>query len=530
MALRETSRPIGEVAFVGLLLSGVFVVVTILFLLCFAASNPLHIRTGGALVSVERLVEAEHSDFTELDKIKVKSLRGKIDNIDSTVSLAEISEDEELITVEESISILDDFLKSLHKGLSEEANGKRDFRKYHQIYHDLAVEKLYKYDLRYFKHMPKRRDDDSIYLSVASYRDENCFNTLSRAYEFATNPNKLNVGLVQQNCVANCMSGVLVGGKVEPVPPDDDCYQLFCGSEIGKPHCDAGRIRVLRVNETESLGPYTARYFASKLWDGESWFMQIDSHMNFAQGWDSDSVTMLLRAPSDKPIISHYPPECDEVNFTRAKLRPAPRICGAIFSESHVEHQIIRLDECDVYDKNRLDIPRFAPFVAAGYFVAHSDFLRDVPFDPFLPWVFMGEEIIMSARLWTFGYDIFSPTHSVVGHMYVRRHKPKYWESVWRFMGQNADGMIEERVIHRLKYQLGYVESAPDLVWPSSVFFGLNHYTMGTLRSVDSYMEMVGLDPVHKKSYKVDWCRKGQPPGFNKDKAYLYNEIKNNVA
>ena len=82
------------------------------------------------------------------------------------------------------------------------------------------------------------------------------------------------------------------------------------------------------------------------------------------------------------------------------------------------------------YDETHNEIPRFAPFVAAGYFVAHSDFLREVPFDPFLPWIFMGEEIIMSARLWTSGFDIFSPSQSVVGHMYVRRHTPKFWETV----------------------------------------------------------------------------------------------------
>jgi hypothetical protein len=44
----------------------------------------------------------------------------------------------------------------------------------------------------------------------------------------------------------------------------------------------------------------------------------------------------------------------------------------------------------------------------------------------------MGEEIIMSSRLWTAGYDIFNPNTAVVGHIYVRRHKPKFWESVHR--------------------------------------------------------------------------------------------------
>ena len=55
-----------------------------------------------------------------------------------------------------------------------------------------------------------------------------------------------------------------------------------------------------------------------------------------------------------------------------------------------------------------------------------------VPFDPLLPWIFMGEEISMSARLWTSGYDIFSPTTNVLNHYYVRRHYPKFWESVNR--------------------------------------------------------------------------------------------------
>ena len=52
--------------------------------------------------------------------------------------------------------------------------------------------------------------------------------------------------------------------------------------------------------------------------------------------------------------------------------------------------------------------------------------------DPLLPWIFMGEEISMSARLWTAGYDIFAPPTNVLNHYYVRRHYPKFWESVNR--------------------------------------------------------------------------------------------------
>ena len=64
----------------------------------------------------------------------------------------------------------------------------------------------------------------------------------------------------------------------------------------------------------------------------------------------------------------------------------------------------------------------------------HSPPSLQVPFGPLLPYIFMGEEISMSARLWTSGYDIFSPTTNVLNHYYVRRHYPKFWESVNRLV------------------------------------------------------------------------------------------------
>lgn len=45
-------------------------------------------------------------------------------------------------------------------------------------------------------------------------------------------------------------------------------------------YCD--HLRVLRINESESLGPAMARYFAAKLWQGEAYYMQIDAHSFFA--------------------------------------------------------------------------------------------------------------------------------------------------------------------------------------------------------------------------------------------------------
>lgn len=371
--------------------------------------------------------------------------------------------------------------------------------------------------LQYLIRMPHRREDGSLFLSVVSYRDELCPETLKQAFHKAKNPEKLFVGLVQQNCEeGKCRSGVLEGGKVEDVGFDSDCYALFCSSSIGTKYCNSGQVRFLKMKETESLGPYMARYFASKLWMGEEWYMQIDSHMTFLQDWDASSLKMLKDAPSKKPVISHYPPP-HTADLTEKSKLAAPRLCGPVFATSDLESQIIRLEGSYNYDSVKIDMPRFAPFVAAGYLVAHSDILRDVPFDPFLPYIFMGEEILLSARLWTSGYDIFSPTHSLLGHHYVRNHKPKFWETIHRTFTAGVHNPLQMLVLNRVKYQLGYPESARDMVKPKTLFTAVELYGMGKERSLNEYLNIVGLDMMTKQVSYTAWCETGNPPpGFEK--------------
>ncbi len=409
------------------------------------------------------------------------------------------------ITIPEVQDFLSSFLVKLHECFV--ANKRSSPVDIYLAFHKLAMETLYPWDRKYLSRMPPRREDNSIFMSLASYRDENCVPTLRAMYEKASNPELLFVGLVQQNCVEDCRTGVLEGGKVETAEPDEDCYDIFCSSE--PQHCH--NVRVLKVNEPESLGPYSARYFASKLYGGEEWYMQIDSHMTFATGWDKSSIEQLKAAPSQKPVLTHYPPPHTS-NLDKQPI--APRICDPLIATSDIEAQIVRLNAAIVYDKVK-KVPRFAPFVAAGYFVAHAGFLQEVPFDPLLPWIFMGEEISMSARLWTAGYDMFSPSTSVTGHIYVRRHKPKFWESFGRVFRPGLHNNVQLVVIQRLKNLLGYPECSSDLVKPQEVLDKIEEYGMGTERSMDDYFKMVGLNLAEKTAIAPEWCHRGvPPPGF----------------
>ena len=108
---------------------------------------------------------------------------------------------------------LEEWIQTLHAILVEAKH--ETYQGIWQTYHDLAVKTLYPWDREYLQRMPPRRDDGSIFLSLATYRDENCLNTVKGAFGKAKNPEKLFIGLVQQNCHENCRSGVLEGGKKE---------------------------------------------------------------------------------------------------------------------------------------------------------------------------------------------------------------------------------------------------------------------------------------------------------------------------
>jgi hypothetical protein len=110
---------------------------------------------------------------------------------------------------------------------------------------------------------PYPRRDSSIFVSLGTYRDPFCPMTIKSLFSNAKFPERIFVSLFQQNCFGpKCHTGVLVGGKVEDAGPDPDCYVEFCNSSegIASNACNTGQIRLFNVNESESLGPYMARY------------------------------------------------------------------------------------------------------------------------------------------------------------------------------------------------------------------------------------------------------------------------------
>lgn len=358
------------------------------------------------------------------------------------------------------IAILQKFILKLHESNRNLSATRADAMTIIRSFFDLSSQYLAPLDEAYRgKPVFPIRQDDSIFLSLAAFREHLLADTLDHAFRRAKHPEKLFVGAVVQNCFGRvledgitidasgtpCRTGAQVVGKnkqgrdqtqVFDAPVDKNGIEDFCAMKPEyQTYCENGQIRVLYIHETESLGPAMARYYASKLWGGETFFVQTDSHLLFAEEWDEKYRVEIQATKSyPKAVLSSYPPGFQQsaANNNIVEETPGARLCHC---ETRVEDPspIVRINTGRKYqgDEPR---PTQIPFIAAGFFFTRAEFLVDVPFDPFVPWLFMGEEIALSMRAWTHGWDIYAPRKNLIAHQYRpgRMGLPKFWGSVNR--------------------------------------------------------------------------------------------------
>jgi len=99
--------------------------------------------------------------------------------------------------------------------------------------------------------IPEPDQNDTIFVSIASYRDAECPKTILNLYKNAKTPSKIFVGICQQNDVN-----------------DPDCLEELIknNSEI----IPKNNISIVRLPQMDAMGPTYARYMCSKLWNKQT--------------------------------------------------------------------------------------------------------------------------------------------------------------------------------------------------------------------------------------------------------------------
>jgi hypothetical protein len=310
----------------------------------------------------------------------------------------------------------------------------------------------------------------TVFVSVASYRDKYCTRTLESMYENSSNPANLIVGLCIQNDEG-----------------DEPCF-------LKNPALAAYKhnIRTINLTHYEAKGPTWARYLCTTLMQNEDYFLQVDSHTLFDKDWDAKMIAMVTdikaNTSSKDVVLSHYPPLYEEYGNPNRDKKVVDTICQSFFNERGMV-SFLGAEGVDMKKHKYVQTPH----IAAGMFFCEGKCIKEVPYDPHLPNLFVGEEILHSARVWTAGYDIYTPNENVVYHLYTRADQPHIWDDKKDYNDEDA--------FNKAKMILGF-ENNLDAKVPTHVKANLDKYGLGKKRSLKQFFEFAGIDAENKRIYK----------------------------
>ena len=238
----------------------------------------------------------------------------------------------------------------------------------------------------------------SIFISIASYQDPLLSSTIKSACNNASNEAELVFGICDQSSTPIDMSS-------------------FSGQAI---------IHYDHVEPILSKGPCWARHRAQSFFNGEDFFLQVDSHNQFAPNWDKIFTEQLEKISAiqsednyfKKPIITSYPRSFKVLDFEKG-------LFSLNTGDKHTQVITYRKDSLFLKGSfsRQIGIPTkhnditHAILMAAGCIFTKGSFVKDIPYDP--NYYFYGEELSMALRAFTRGYSFFHIPDVPLFHLYT---------------------------------------------------------------------------------------------------------------
>ncbi|HXE47050.1 MAG TPA: GlcNAc-transferase family protein [Ramlibacter sp.] len=298
----------------------------------------------------------------------------------------------------------------------------------------------------------------SVFISIASYCDPVLGFTLARALAGARWPDQLHFGVVDQS----------PAGSAGPVAAD----------------VSPARLSYVRIDPLYARGPCWARAIAMSLYDGEQWFFQIDSHMDFDLHWDERLIAQAhALLPGRRGVVLSSYPNAFAFEGNQAVHRPATsKVLAHVVKPGSVfepDHPVLGFEAHPV-DRDEA-VPGF--HVGAGCLFAPGQFVQAFPYDPYF--YFHGEEQALAARIFSHGWDIFHMPGQPVYHLYNTPEfgappRPMHWDPAHDSQRQHTWWVLEQRSRARLA---ALVAGEP-----------LGVYGLGRERSMAQYAAFSGID------------------------------------
>jgi hypothetical protein len=291
-----------------------------------------------------------------------------------------------------------------------------------------------------------------IFIQIASYRDPQLIPTIKSALKNADKPENLVFGICRQ------------------YHPEDGFDNL-------DEYKSDKRFRILDIPYLESKGVCWARNQVQQLYKKEKYTLQIDSHMRFEKGWDTEYIKMikqLQKKGHKKPLLTGYVSSFDPDNDPQGRVNEPWQMA---FDRFIPEGAVFFLPET-IPNWQTMTEPVTSRFYSAHFCFTLGEFSNEVQHDP--EFYFHGEEISIAARAYTHGYDLFHPHKVLIWHEYTRKGRVKQWDDDKEWGKKNE-------ICHKKNRQLFGMDGESS----EGVDFG--KYGFGTERTLMDYEKYSGL-------------------------------------
>lgn len=304
-------------------------------------------------------------------------------------------------------------------------------------------------------------DNNKIFVSIACFMDRDIINTIEDCLQKAKNPKDVVFGICLQ------------------FDPEDKFFEKYENHP---------QIKIKRMHWKEAKGPMYARYFCTQLVSNEKYFLQIDCHTRFFQNWDETIINELHKCEKqhDKCVISHYPLNIKNMN-NAANLKKI----GMIRTYRYINVDSIKshgsLENIPIEPTQSFGI------MAAMKFMRMSA-LKEVPYDIKTYHGYHGEEqFFYSVRLWSHGYNCYTPSQHVLAMEYGTNRDRLTNESKSHLCKEAA--LWNQRTWRKCKYymRLDTLENIGHADYINDVLENQKIYGLGDARNVIDYYKMVGL-------------------------------------
>lgn len=263
---------------------------------------------------------------------------------------------------------------------------------------------------------------NTIFISIASYRDPDLINTVKSAYNNAKYPENLFFSIVSQDD--------------KEKHPDLNFIP-------------ENQIRYVKHKWEDSLGTCWAREIASRDINTK-YFFQIDSHSRFKKEWDEIILNQYLKYQEfwgNRIVMSNYPGSL-RINWETEEDElhdwPHPYKLGPKWDEAGHTISAVWIDT--IYYENGEEVY----FASANNLFCESELIKEVPYDKEL--YFTGEEPTLTLRFYTSGIKIINPSVPYMYTNYDRENGKREFHWVdhnnWWELNKKSYGRIKKIMLN----------------------------------------------------------------------------------